>query len=489
MSRLTGTEWVQWAGTAGLVILFVGLVFLAWWALFRDRERGRRRCPRCWYDMDHLPSMTCPECGYTARSERSFGKTRRRKRLAVLAMLGCASIGACVIDCAVHRGWMSFLPARCLLWAMPIDEGIRQASIDELGQRMRSGVLSDEQWLTILERCAAGDDHARPPGDEWMATYGRLIEEHADWFHSKSSPAVRQRVDAIRLALPVRVELATHRKFPVDVAPTIGVWIRDWWPPDIQMRVSAVPRLPGAATDAHVRRCRSQWSRWYAYSLLLPPLEAGRHEVDVELMIGRRARETDRWEVVERRVVTVPVFVDETLSEVLTPIGGESLDEAVRQTFGTGLIRRSSGVSRIEVEFDRTPTFSSLFDDTAVAVQVDVLRNGWLAHRLDMWWLAGAGVENTQLGRDIAAFDDAVTGLPDGPDDRWILSIRAVPAFAFRMRGATWYWAGQVTVPAAVETWGSSASEWEWLPAEPGEDEPVGDGNDRRRMTRCPPAA
>lgn len=476
MSRLTGTEWVQWIGTAGLAVLLGGLIFLAWWALFRDRARGRRRCPRCWYNMAHLPSMTCPECGYTAKSERSFGKTRRRKRMGVLAILGCAAIGAFVIDRAMHRGWMSFLPARCLFWAMPIDAGIRQASVDELGQRMRSRVLSDDQRLAILEHCAAGDGYASPPGDEWMATYGRLIEEHADWFHNKSSPAVRQRVDAIRFAIPVRVDLATHRKFPADVAPTIGVWIRDWWPPHMQMRLRAVPKLPGAAADAHVRRCRSQWSRRYAYSFLLPPLDAGRHEVEIELTIERRAREVDRWETVERRVVTVPVLVEGTLLEVMTPAGGEALDEAVRQTFNVGLINRRSGVSRIEVGFDRAPTFTSMFDDTAVAVQVDVLRNGQFTHRLDMWWLAGGGVEQTQLGQDVAAFDDRVAGLPDRPDDRWILRVRAVPAFAFRMRGATRYWAGQVTVPVPVEFWSSSAPEWHWLPPDPGEGEPAGDG-------------
>ncbi len=40
-------------------------------ALFRDRSRGRLRCPRCWYDMAGA-GLTCPECGKQARSERAL---------------------------------------------------------------------------------------------------------------------------------------------------------------------------------------------------------------------------------------------------------------------------------------------------------------------------------------------------------------------------------------------------------------------------------
>ena len=33
------------------------------WAMFGDRARGRRRCPRCWYDMSGATLLKCPECG------------------------------------------------------------------------------------------------------------------------------------------------------------------------------------------------------------------------------------------------------------------------------------------------------------------------------------------------------------------------------------------------------------------------------------------
>lgn len=54
---------LDWLCTlAGWTLTGAGLLMLLW-ALFRDRSRGRRRCPRCWYDMAGVPGLQCPECG------------------------------------------------------------------------------------------------------------------------------------------------------------------------------------------------------------------------------------------------------------------------------------------------------------------------------------------------------------------------------------------------------------------------------------------
>ncbi len=77
--------------------LFLGLaVVLTAYALFADRAKGRRRCPKCWYDMAGLPGPQCPECGHAARNDRALSRTRRRwKRLVFtvpLAIIGYAGI-------------------------------------------------------------------------------------------------------------------------------------------------------------------------------------------------------------------------------------------------------------------------------------------------------------------------------------------------------------------------------------------------------------
>ena len=55
------------AGVLAFVAVGVGAV---WWALFRDKARGRRRCPRCWHDLSATPGMTCGECGFAAQADR-----------------------------------------------------------------------------------------------------------------------------------------------------------------------------------------------------------------------------------------------------------------------------------------------------------------------------------------------------------------------------------------------------------------------------------
>ena len=87
------SDWMFWI--AGGVLGIAGL-WLAYWALLSDRAKGRKRCPKCWYDMQGAKSLRCPECGHTAKGERKLRKTRRRWRWALLSVvlfLGATSLG------------------------------------------------------------------------------------------------------------------------------------------------------------------------------------------------------------------------------------------------------------------------------------------------------------------------------------------------------------------------------------------------------------
>lgn len=67
------------AGGLSLWLLYLGL--------WRGRSRGRRRCPKCWYDMSGSPSRECPECGHEAKHEKRLFKCRRRWRWVAVALL------------------------------------------------------------------------------------------------------------------------------------------------------------------------------------------------------------------------------------------------------------------------------------------------------------------------------------------------------------------------------------------------------------------
>src|SRR6267142_2750442 len=99
-----GHDWIFHALAA--VLALAGL-WLLYWSLLRDRSRGRRRCPKCWYDMSGTPgSLTCSECGSIAKRERKFFKTRRRWRWALLAISLLLLTAPCAsIPNASRDGW------------------------------------------------------------------------------------------------------------------------------------------------------------------------------------------------------------------------------------------------------------------------------------------------------------------------------------------------------------------------------------------------
>ena len=97
---------VWYLSSIGLLGL-CGLV-LCIWGLRGDCSNGRRRCPRCWYEVGSIPSLTCPECGHTAAAERRLLRTRRRSRwvLAGLAILCVTSL--LPRSWAIYtRGWIA----------------------------------------------------------------------------------------------------------------------------------------------------------------------------------------------------------------------------------------------------------------------------------------------------------------------------------------------------------------------------------------------
>jgi hypothetical protein len=98
--------------TAGLVITLL--------ALFRDRARGRARCPSCWYDMSGAPALTCPECGRTAKSTRQLRRTRRRWRRAAVGITMLLLAPASSATRFKIERWNALIPTTALVAAMAV---------------------------------------------------------------------------------------------------------------------------------------------------------------------------------------------------------------------------------------------------------------------------------------------------------------------------------------------------------------------------------
>lgn len=131
MGTAAATGWAEWMLAAGgWALLAVGGMLLLW-ALFWDRSRGRKRCPKCWYDMsgavarevDGREVFTCPECGRVVKGERGLRRTRRRWGWVAFALL-LLFVGAdarYVRPRIAREGWLAVLPSSVLVFVCPIE--------------------------------------------------------------------------------------------------------------------------------------------------------------------------------------------------------------------------------------------------------------------------------------------------------------------------------------------------------------------------------
>lgn len=123
---------------SGFVLGMIGL-WLIYWLLLGDRAKGRKRCPKCWYDMPSADSLRCSECGNDAKGESDLLKTRRRWNGLWLCLLVFLGAGYLWIQPRVKQdGWVSVMPTTALILCIRLDDN--QAFIAELENRTQVNV-------------------------------------------------------------------------------------------------------------------------------------------------------------------------------------------------------------------------------------------------------------------------------------------------------------------------------------------------------------
>lgn len=154
-------------------LLGIAAVFVLIRALFADRPRGRRRCPKCWYDMTHTPGLTCSECGRRAKREKKLRKTRRRWMAARLSILAIFIATGLLLTPTVYRtGWYEITPTTVLILLEPGLADLNQAAFDELQERFLDDLFWDWQRNLLIGQHM--DETSGPP---WNV----VIETRRDW--------------------------------------------------------------------------------------------------------------------------------------------------------------------------------------------------------------------------------------------------------------------------------------------------------------------
>jgi hypothetical protein len=398
--------------------------------------------------------MTCSECGYTGPRERTFHRTRRRLLPAVAGAVIASVAATWGLEQVQHEGMVALLPTRVILLSLPLVGGAHEGLTTELSTRMGRRKLVDGEYRMLIKRCLRGDRWARPVTEMWEQKYGRLLDQ--------CRGAAPEDIDLDRrlLALPARIELGTRRPWPQDVPVCLDLDVRHWWTPGTSCRVRLTPTWEGAEPVTIVGSGARRSPR--PYPLVIDrPQDSQTLDFDIELE-RRLPNPEAKWEHVQELSISVPLAVEGPLIEVLQPAENQDLHEAVISTFDQGVVKWTGGRSPVRVRFDPRYTYVLSLEGTAIGARVEILRDGVLARRLDLWWPARPETRDSGVGWLVDYEDVPMVMDANGADGRWQMRVRGDAAIALRAGDATHYWAGEFTLPLAVDEVQTPAPAKDW---------------------------
>jgi hypothetical protein len=389
-------NWLYYGLGWALMVLAVGL---AYWVLLHDRARDRRRCPKCWYHMDGVPGLTCPECGRIAKSERRMKKTRRRWRwvpVAALLML-CGYITQLVPE-ARSNGWPSVVPTTALIaaspWlvrdaAMPPFLWTRSPPTDwrdilyrELAEnRLKPNRLRQWQWW-VLSEIALRQPQDRVATLYSAGTYGFGAFLYEAERAGRLSPL--QKAKAVKITA---VNLHCRSSWPVGVPLRGNLYLSRWYPTDdtrlvLEPLEPGPPRLSQEEELARGYGCwTAPWFPWTDHLDVMPAPTAVVPCLRYEARFDHGA--AGSWSPLCRRPLILPVRIVGSVDEVVHPMESEALAKAIMAS-GPGLIHKEG----TEYYLQWNPTARILLDNgnPTLAVQIEIVSDREVVLTGEAWW-------------------------------------------------------------------------------------------------------
>ncbi len=372
----------SYAALAATILILLLLAI----ALFRDGPKGRRRCPRCWYDMSATEGRRCPECGREARSERALRRTRRRWRIALLCIPLLA--GAWLLHRLPEinkRGMIAAAPTTLLIPATAI---WNKPNYSGGTVTIPGGQVTSQRWMGGPRAPANVDAHiavevrARVAADsmwDWQTRWLiNVATDRRNYLFSVAPSLLRAHPPHTKLGRHLQRRLVQQYLDP-------GLTFRDRWPagepvwvrvdPSAHLIISSSyyvrfrPTTPGLTEfEATIESLNSQIMTTY----LVPPdrapdTEIGtppagtstlRYTMDVHAMRGHRPD----WPLVDSRALELDLAPAAHAHDIITPVQDERIAAAVSQELFTTVYRDPDTLEpRVRV-FAETPLLDDLLE-------------------------------------------------------------------------------------------------------------------------------
>lgn len=456
-----------------LAATLLGLLsaFILYRSLLHNRSRGRRRCPKCWYDMSGADAsrekgLVCPECGRDAKRERRLYKTRKRWGWAAIGIAMAIAAYAAVMTPRVRRdGILKYVPTEALIMSLSSLETDRASKSlswrarahAEIGNRAR---MSGASWTESRRRRFAEKALEVP---NWPKVPMCLSCESVirGW---RSDPVI----DRLHAQLVGREMLATRRRWPEGTPFVYGL------APNLFLIYSDVRReiviQPRSDSEALRRILLAQDERPAGLERTLRRWDDGKREMELPLprkgdqIVGFEISITENGHLIWGGGVSSIVHFEGSAEEILTPVSASAADQ-IAEGIGATIFRRPDS-SQAVLLVDLSPVSQQLGDalsGATFAVLCEALKKG------EPFPLFLDGAQRTasvfawQYLPPGGWFDDRYA---QGPGSQWVFPVDVSAAssddadcsirltgdanVALRDFATTSYWSGEVTIPVRL---------------------------------------
>ncbi len=472
--------------TLGWVIGGAAVTLLAW-ALFWDRARGRKRCPKCWYDMAGVPGLRCPECGCDAKREKRLTRTRRRKWWAGFAVVSM------VVGFVVHRvpevaahGWRGSVPTTVLILALPwlpspepdLFVPMEPSLYSELvAERLHQPSMWNWQRRWLVSYMIRGDRQRPDRSESWRGSFGRALSsllnaadtDEGQWRPPRDQPPLPladHDVERIRAAL-IRACIHTRTRWPENstlMATCDAQGLASWDSRElfVTAEIDHAPTLRAFAKgwNTHIDYGRSFSQVWYDDLKVAGVTVAPRTGVVFNAEMRNVSYDQHKGDLLFHGRILIPITIGGTVDDVISPCRSPAIEQSLHDHMRPTAFRETPKAST-----DRAPaltlnlgkqwhaTMAELCTSPTrltFGIRIELMREGRSVGKGRAWWSPSGKADSLKLlpalcAIELDVLDETQLAAPD--TGSWTVKLTGDGEISLRDFESDHYWKGEVVLP------------------------------------------